>query len=321
MAGRTRAEPADERTLEDLGRLFDEGGPEALSTEELARLEAHWASLEPEGEQPASPQPPAEPQPAAAPSEDSWQPSSPWELHPQTMDRIRAMVQEEFPAAQRDDYPLSVHEAIAEVTRRIGAVAKDGKADARAGGYSFRGIDQVLAALHPLLGDVGLLLLPGEIADHRRETRATSGAPLNVAILRVRYLLVGPDGSQLWGEAWGEGGDSGDKATQKAMSQAYKSFALQTFSIPTEESQRDEPDASNEPGRPFSADEVGRASNAWQAAQQAGTIAQLGDVRHRALALLQVPVPMPQEGGPVPLGILFDRRRSELERAAQQGGN
>lgn len=221
----------------------------------------------------------------------------------------------DWDADQLDDRPLTVWEAIAEVTRQIGAVEKTGTADQRSGGYKFRGIDGVLAALHPILGEVGLVLLPGEVVESVWETRATSGANLNVARLRVRYSLVGPDGSMMTGEAWGEGGDTGDKATQKAHSQSYKSFAIQTFSIPTEESAADEPDATNPPSRPFTAEEVEAATRAWEAASEATTVEKLAQVRARAVRRLNVPVRMLDESL-VPLSVLFDQRRTELERAA-----
>lgn len=220
-------------------------------------------------------------------------------------------------AAAEGDYPLTVHEAIAEVTRQVGHIAKDRRTE---GGerYNFRGIDDVLAALHPVLGDVGLVILPGRMVEHRRETRATrNGGTLNVALVRVRYKLIGPDGTKTSGEAWGEAGDAGDKATQKALSQAYKTFALQTFSIPTEESRRDDPDVTNEPGRPFTGEEVNRASNAWAAAQRASTLEELVGVRRRAEHLLPVPVPLPEQNGSAALGLLFDRRLRELEAAVQ----
>lgn len=263
---------------------------------------------------PATPAP--EPQPEA-------EPLPPSDLAPEPEERnLRVFGWTGFPgriagfgsvAAAEGDYPLTVHEAITEVTRQVGAVAKTGTADARSGGYKFRGIDDVLAALHPILGDVGLVLLPGRIVEHRREVRATSGSPLNVSLLRVRYTLVGPDGSKLSGEAWGEGADTGDKGTQKAMSQAYKSFALQTFSIPTEDSSRDEPDATNPASRPFTAEEQQRAQTAWQAALNAPDLGSLVGVRRRAEHLLPVPVDATGDGTVAPLSYWLDRRRTELE--------
>jgi hypothetical protein len=218
------------------------------------------------------------------------------------------------PDAERLDaeYPLSVWEAIAEVTRQIKAIAKTGETKG-AERYNFRGIDDALEALHPLLGDVGLLLLPGEVVERERETRQTAkGGTLNVCHLRVRYTMVGPDGSMMTGEAWGEAGDSGDKATQKAHSQSYKTFVFQTFSIPTRDSVRDEPDAVHEESRPFTGDEFERAARAWTAAQGVETVEALAGVRQRALQLLAVPVRTASNSS-APLAVLIDERRAQIE--------
>jgi hypothetical protein len=216
------------------------------------------------------------------------------------------------------DVPLSVGEAIAEVTRRVPVIAKEH--DTESGErYKYRGIEDVLAALHPILGEVGLVLMPGRITDHRRETRATSkGGTLNVALVTVEYLLIGPDGSETTGSAVGEAHDSGDKATQKAMSQAYKSFALQTFSIPTQSSADDDPDRTNEEARPFAKEELERAGRAYDAALEADSLEKLVGVRRRAAALLNVPVPM-VDGSLVPLSVLFEARRAALERPIGDG--
>jgi hypothetical protein len=140
-----------------------------------------------------------------------------------------------------------------------------------------------------------------------------------VAMVRVRYRLFGPDGSRTSGEAWGEAHDSGDKATQKALSQAYKSFALQLFSIPTAASAEDDPDRTNEPGRPFTTEERARAQTAWGAARQSPTVEQLAGVRQRALHLLDVPLDGASLGEDssvvAPLSWWIDRRRAELEGA------
>jgi hypothetical protein len=214
----------------------------------------------------------------------------------------------------RDDHPLSVWEAIAEVTRLIGVIPKDKRTE---GGerFLFRGIDDALEALHPILGDVGLVLLPGEVVRESWDTRATAkGGTLNVARILVRYRLIGPDGSSTTGEAWGEAGDSGDKAVQKAHSQSYKTFVFQTFSIPTRQSAADEPDATHEPSRPFTGEEVARATRAFEAALAADTVEALAGIRSRALDLL--PVPVVHEGTLAPLAYRFDQRRALIEQVS-----
>jgi hypothetical protein len=218
----------------------------------------------------------------------------------------------------RDDNPLSVHEAIAEVTRRVGVIAKD-KQTTGGERFSFRGIDDALAALHPLLGDVGLVLMPGEVVREQFDTRTTAkGGTLNVARLLVRYRFIGPDGTTTTGEAWGEAGDSGDKATQKAHSQSYKTLVFQTFSIPTQQSVADEPDAVHEVAVPFSDAQRARAGAAWQAARQATGMPALVAVREQAAGegLLDCPVATDREGRV--LGLLLDERRREVARAVAE---
>lgn len=249
---------------------------------------------------PEQPQP-ATPAPAPAPAPSGPEPSTgPADLVPE-----RGLDTEPV----RDEYPLSVHEAIAEVTRRVRHIAKD-KQTTGGERFSFRGIDDVLVELHPLLGEVGLVLMPHRIVERERETRATrNGGTLNVAHVTVEYLLVGPDGTSLIGSACGEAGDSGDKGTQKALSQAYKSFALQTFSIPTQESARDEPDAVHEPAQPWSESQLTRARTAAEAGDAATGYDRLYAVRQQAQAegLLDVPV----DG--TALRVLLDARRAQLD--------
>lgn len=258
-----------------------------------------------------APAPPAEPEPESTPEPTAE------ELDARAS--LRAVPPaEEFARAQRQDWPLSVGEAIAEVTRRIGAIPKDRRATGSGGGYAFRGIDDALSALHPILGDVGLVILPGQVVREVWETRATaSGGTLNVARLLVRYTFMGPDGSVLPAEAWGEAGDSGDKATQKAHSQSYKTLVFQAFTIPTEASVADEPDATNTPGRPFTQDEVTRAERAHSAVISAETVEVLAGVRRRALELL--PVPVTSGDRVAPLSVWIDLRRAELERGRPAG--
>lgn len=263
----------------------------------------------PEPASPVEPEPQDSPEPTAEELDDLYRDPGP-DRSP--LSGLGALVAG-FDRNQRDDYPLTVHEAIAEVTRRIGAIEKTGRSTE---GYRFRGIDQALAALHPLLGDVGLVIVPGAVVREQWETRATAkGGTLNVARLLVRYTFVGPDGTRLRAAAWGEGADSGDKATQKAHSQSYKTLVFQTFTIPTETSEEDEPDATNEPARPFTAEEVERAGYALRAADEATDLDTLAGIRRRALHLLAVPVQGPGHDV-APLSWWFDQYRAGLENPA-----
>ena len=130
-----------------------------------------------------------------------------------------------------------VYQAIGAVSA---AMSADGIAKGRKNqqqGYSFRGIDDVLNALSSALVQAGLVILPRctERIVVERET-AKGGALFNVTC-RVEFDLVSTeDGSTHTVATYGEAMDSADKATNKAMSAAYKYLALLVFCIPTEAS-------------------------------------------------------------------------------------
>jgi hypothetical protein len=212
----------------------------------------------------------------------------------------------------RDDHPLSAPEALAEVMRRVPAIAKGRTSDQ---GYRFRGIDDVYSSLHDLFAEVGLVVLPRPIEriGEVRLVGAKQDRSQYVTHLLVEFRFLASDGTWQTCSAWGEGSDMGDKATQKAHSQAMKSALLETFLIPTEDSARDEPDATNPPeGRAFTGEEVARATRAWDAALAADTVEALAGIRHRALELL--PVPVVHEATIAPLAYRFDQRLAQLDR-------
>jgi hypothetical protein len=112
-------------------------------------------------------------------------------------------------------------------------------------GYKFRGIDDVLNALSSALVASGLVILPRctERTVVERQT-AKGGALFNVTC-RVEFDLVSTeDGSKHTVCTYGEAMDSADKATNKAMSAAYKYLALLVFCIPTEATPENEADFS-----------------------------------------------------------------------------
>lgn len=129
---------------------------------------------------------------------------------------------------------VPIHVAMSRVLAELPAIGKNQVNQAQ--GFKFRGVDDVLNALNPLLAAHGIVVVPHEVREAERSERATArGSVLYVVNLRVRYRFYGPAGDYLEAEGWGEGSDSGDKATPKAMTGAYKYVLFQTFSISTEE--------------------------------------------------------------------------------------
>ena len=130
----------------------------------------------------------------------------------------------------------AVYKAIAAVQ---GELAKVGIAKNRRNkqgeGYMFRGIDDVYAALSPLLSQHGLCVIPRVIERICEERKSSSNRPLFYVTVHAEFDFVSAeDGSKHTAATFGEAMDSGDKATNKAMSAAYKYAAFMTFAIPTE---------------------------------------------------------------------------------------
>lgn len=102
-------------------------------------------------------------------------------------------------------------------------------------GYNFRGIDDVYNALSPLLAKHALVIVPRMLARTCEERQSKAGGALFYVTVEAEFDFVSAeDGSKATARTFGEAMDSGDKATNKAMSAAYKYAAFQTFAIPTE---------------------------------------------------------------------------------------
>lgn len=101
--------------------------------------------------------------------------------------------------------------------------------------YSFRGIDDVYNVISPLLAEHHLCIIPRMVSRDCVERKSTKGAALFYVTVEAEFDFVSAeDGSKHTARTFGEAMDSGDKATNKAMSAAYKYACFQTFAIPTE---------------------------------------------------------------------------------------
>lgn len=106
--------------------------------------------------------------------------------------------------------------------------------------YAFRSIDQVYNALSPALVKNKLIILPRMIDRQVTERVTSKGSILFCVVVKGEFDFISTeDGSKITISTYGEAMDSGDKATNKAMSVAYKYAAFQAFCIPTEETTQD----------------------------------------------------------------------------------
>lgn len=132
-----------------------------------------------------------------------------------------------------------IYEAISGVMADIDAVGKNQKNKQQ--GFMYRGIDDVMNALAPALVKNKVFIVPEVTNEERSERTTANGGVLFYSRLHVTYRFYTTDGSSITAKVIGEAMDSGDKATNKAMSVAYKYAAFQVFNIPTEEMK--DPDA------------------------------------------------------------------------------
>lgn len=102
-------------------------------------------------------------------------------------------------------------------------------------GYNFRGVDDVYNALAPLLSKHGLCILPRCLQRECVERTSKTGGIVSYVTVEAEFDFVcSEDNSKHTVKTFGEAMDTADKATNKAMSAAYKYAAFQAFCIPTE---------------------------------------------------------------------------------------
>jgi len=137
---------------------------------------------------------------------------------------------------------MSVYAKIAAVQGELAKVGIGKNSENSAQNYKFRGIDAVYNALSPLLSKHGLCILPRMLSRERQERVSVKEYQGNKRESVLFYVTVeaefdfvsSDDGSLHTVRTYGEAMDSGDKATNKAMSAAYKYAAFMAFAIPTE---------------------------------------------------------------------------------------
>lgn len=126
-----------------------------------------------------------------------------------------------------------IYGALVKVMRSVGAIGKNSKNQQQ--GFSFRGIDDVMNAMHKPFSEAGLVCIP-EVLERVEDERTNSrGTTLFWVKLKVKYTFYAEDGSSISSIVIGEAMDSGDKGTSKAMSMSYKTMIFQVFNIPVEE--------------------------------------------------------------------------------------
>ena len=142
---------------------------------------------------------------------------------------------------------MTVYECIAAVSEEIAQTGIAKTHSNQAQGYKFRGIDDVYNALAPLIAKHKLVIMPRMLTRMQTEKQTSKGGVLFAVVVEAEFDFVSAtDSTQHTVKMFGEAMDSGDKATNKAMSAAFKYACFQTFCIPTEGDGHDSESESHE---------------------------------------------------------------------------
>lgn len=129
---------------------------------------------------------------------------------------------------------MNIYETIPKIMEAVGAVTKD-KKNTSGQAFMYRGIDDVMNALNPAMTKFKLFVVPEVLEQLREDRTSKQGTALIYSVCKIKYTFYAEDGSNVAATVIGEAFDSGDKATNKAMSIAFKYACFQVFCIPTEE--------------------------------------------------------------------------------------
>jgi hypothetical protein len=127
----------------------------------------------------------------------------------------------------------SIHQRMIAVLDELPAIGKDQRNEQQK--FMYRGHDDVMNALNPLLAKHGIYFVPRVLERVPGERTTQRGTTMYEVNLLVEFTFYGAQGDSVTASAWGEGTDSGDKSTNKAMTMALKNVVAQAFALATQE--------------------------------------------------------------------------------------
>lgn len=129
-----------------------------------------------------------------------------------------------------------IYQNIIKTMNEVNSISKDNYNKIQ--NFKFRGIDDVMNTMHPILSKNNIFVAPEVESFEREERTSKNGGLIIYTIATIKFTFYAEDGSNIIVKVVGEAMDSGDKGMNKAMSIAYKYALFQVFCIPTE----DDPD-------------------------------------------------------------------------------
>ena len=151
---------------------------------------------------------------------------------------------------------LAIHRSMGEVMRSVTAIYKLQYNEQQK--FRYRGVDDIMNALHGLFADAGIVIIPRELEFQTSELpmapdRDGKARVMHRTLIHMEFTFMSTqDGSVVTADGWGEGQDMADKGPYKAKSFALKSVLSQMFLIPTADLEpKQEIDLSRQQGRQF----------------------------------------------------------------------
>lgn len=176
---------------------------------------------------------------------------------------------------------MNIYESITKIMEEIPAIGKN--KENKQQNFKFRGIDDVMNVMQPLLSKNKVFIVPQILEQRREERQSSKGGNLIYSICQIKYIFYAEDGSYIEAITIGEGMDSGDKATNKAMAIAMKYALFQVFCIPTEEMK--DPDAETPPE---SKRKENTNFNEWQVTDEEINSNKVSDVEAKSIYNLMI---------------------------------
>jgi hypothetical protein len=128
---------------------------------------------------------------------------------------------------------MKIYKSIIAIMSEVGAIEKSRSGNGIS--YKFRGIEDVLSNFHPLLIKHNVFCAPKVIKESSETFLNKSGNNSFRVTLTIEHVFYSDDGSSVSATTTGEGIDTSDKATNKAMSAAFKYAFFELFCVPTAE--------------------------------------------------------------------------------------
>ena len=123
-----------------------------------------------------------------------------------------------------------IYKAINNIMTELKPIPKDKTTKAESGSdfaFKYRGVDDVMNALQPLLAKHGVIIIP-QVLGSNLEPVIIEKKGYTVtkwrALMQIKHIWAHTDGSFIESITVGEGLDNGDKASNKAMAIAYNRF-------------------------------------------------------------------------------------------------